>query len=72
MVISAGQFEGCLAMTHFSTRKSAKDSAERFLTDQAYLENGYTKVDTPIGIHQGGVMDRPATTAKVVSRFAKL
>ena len=46
--------------------------AERFLTGQAYLENGYTKVDTPIGIHQGGVMDRPATAAKVVSRFPKL
>ncbi len=46
--------------------------SERFLTGQAYLENGYTKVDTPIGIHQGGLMDRPATAAKVVSRFAKL
>jgi glycine hydroxymethyltransferase len=45
---------------------------ERFLTGQAYLEDGYTKVDTPIGIHQGGVMDRPATMAKVVSRFPKL
>ena len=46
--------------------------SERFLTGQAYLETGYTKLDTPIGIHQGGVMDRPATSAKVVSRFAKL
>jgi len=46
--------------------------SQRFLTGQAYLENGYTKVDTSIGIHQGGVMDRPATAAKVVSRFAKL
>ena len=46
--------------------------AERFLTGQAYLENGYTKEGTPIGIHQGGVMDRPATAAKVVSRFPKL
>ena len=45
---------------------------ERFLTGQAYLENGYTKVDTPIGIHQGGNTDRPATPAKVVSRFPKL
>lgn len=45
--------------------------AERFLTGQAYLENGYTKEGTPIGIHQGGVMDRPATSAKVVSRFPK-
>jgi glycine hydroxymethyltransferase len=46
--------------------------SERFLTGQAYLENGYTKEGTPIGIHQGGVMDRPATAAKVVSRFPKL
>src|SRR5215207_3941598 len=45
---------------------------ERFLTGQAYLENAYTKLDTPIGIHQSGAMDRPATPAKVVSRFAKL
>src|SRR5215216_2081181 len=45
---------------------------ERFLTGQAYLENGYTKVDTAIGIHQSGNTDRPATAAKVVSRFAKL
>jgi glycine hydroxymethyltransferase len=44
---------------------------ERFLTGQAYLENGYSKEGTPIGIHQGGVMDRPATAAKVVSRFPK-
>ena len=26
----------------------------------------------PISIRQGGVMDRPATAAKVVSRFPKL
>jgi len=45
---------------------------ERFLTGQAFVENAYTKLDTPILIHQGGVMDRPATAAKVVSRFAKL
>jgi glycine hydroxymethyltransferase len=45
---------------------------ERFLTGQAYLETPYTKLDTPVGIHQGGNMDRPATAAKVVSRFAKL
>ncbi|RPJ24274.1 MAG: glycine cleavage system aminomethyltransferase GcvT, partial [Chloroflexi bacterium] len=45
---------------------------ERFLTGQAYLDLKYTAVDTPIGIHQGGVMDRPATPAKVVSRFPKL
>ncbi|HET9590814.1 MAG TPA: hypothetical protein VFO91_18635, partial [Anaerolineales bacterium] len=45
---------------------------ERFLTGQAYLQIPYTKIDTPIGIHQGGNMDRPATPAKVVSRFPKL
>jgi glycine hydroxymethyltransferase len=45
---------------------------QRFITGQAYLENAYTKEGTPILIHQGGVMDRPATAAKVVSRFAKL
>ena len=45
---------------------------ERFLTGQAYLKTAYTALDTPILIHQGGVMDRPATAAKVVSRFAKL
>ncbi len=45
---------------------------ERFLTGQAYVELTYAKEGTAIGIHQGGVMDRPATAAKVVSRFAKL
>ncbi len=45
---------------------------ERFLTGQAYLDLQYTVEGTPIGIHQGGVMDRPATPAKVVSRFPKL
>ncbi len=45
---------------------------DRYLTGQAYLENGYIKEGTPIGIHQGSVMDRPATAAKVVSRFPKL
>jgi hypothetical protein len=34
--------------------------SERFLTGQAYLETPYTALDTPIFIHQGGVMDRPA------------
>ena len=46
--------------------------AERFLTGQAYIEIASAKEGTPIGIYQGGVMDRPATPAKVVSRFAKL
>jgi glycine hydroxymethyltransferase len=45
--------------------------SERLLTGHVYLENGYTKLDTPIGIYQGGNMDRPATAAKVVSRFPK-
>ena len=46
--------------------------AERYLTGQAYLDLKYTAEGTPILIHQGGVMDRPATPAKVVSRFPKL
>ncbi|MGE5376206.1 MAG: serine hydroxymethyltransferase [Bacteroidota bacterium] len=46
--------------------------AERFLTGQAYLDLAYTKEGSPIGIHQGGNTDRPATPAKVVSRFPKL
>jgi glycine hydroxymethyltransferase len=45
---------------------------DRFLTGQAYIEIASAKEGTPIGIYQGGVMDRPATAAKVVSRFAKL
>ncbi len=46
--------------------------AERFLTGQAYLDLAYAKEGTPIGIHQGGAVDKPATPAKVVSRFPKL
>ena len=46
--------------------------AERFLTGQAYLDLAHAVEGTPIFIHQGGVMDRPATPAKVVSRFPKL
>jgi glycine hydroxymethyltransferase len=45
---------------------------ERFLTGQAYLENSHTTEGTSIFIHQGGVMDRPPTAAKVVGRFPKL
>ncbi|MEW6240860.1 MAG: hypothetical protein AB1564_08645 [Chloroflexota bacterium] len=44
---------------------------DRFLTGQAYIEIASAKEGTPIGIYQGGVMDRPATSAKVVSRFPK-
>jgi hypothetical protein len=36
------------------------------------VDLAYAKEGTPILIHQGGVMDRPSTAAKVVSRFAKL
>jgi len=46
--------------------------SERFLTGQAYIETAYAKEGTAIGIHQGGAVDKPATSAKVVSRFAKL
>ncbi len=45
---------------------------ERFLTGQAFIEVPYAVEGTPIMIYQGGVMDRPATPAKVVSRFPKL
>jgi len=45
--------------------------AERFLTGQAYLDFKYTQEGTPIFVHQGAVMDRPPTAAKVVSRFPK-
>lgn len=45
---------------------------QRFITGQAFVQLAYAKEGTPIGIHQGGVMDRPAGMAKVVSRFAKL
>jgi len=53
--------------------------AERFLTGQAYVELGYAKEGTAIGIHQGGalrraqgeLLDKAATSAKVVSRFPK-
>jgi len=45
--------------------------AERFLTGQAYLDLAYTAIGTPIGIHQGGAVDKPSTPAKVVSRFPK-
>ena len=46
--------------------------AARFITGQAYVDLKYAKEGTPIGIHQGGNMERPAAMAKVVSRFAKL
>jgi hypothetical protein len=46
--------------------------SERFLTGQAFIDMKYMAEGTPIFIYQGGVMDRPATPAKVVSRFAKL
>ena len=45
--------------------------SERFLTGQAFIELPYSTEGTPIFIYQGGVMDRPATSAKVVSRFPK-
>jgi len=46
--------------------------SERFLTGQAFVDLKYAKEGTAIGIHQGGAVDKPATPAKVVSRFAKL
>jgi glycine hydroxymethyltransferase len=46
--------------------------SERFLTGQAYVDLAHTAIDTPIFVHQGGVMDRPATSAKVLSRYPRL
>jgi glycine hydroxymethyltransferase len=46
--------------------------SERFLVGQAFVDLKYAKEETALGIHQGGVLDRPATPAKVVSRFVKL
>ncbi len=46
--------------------------SERFLTGQAYVDLAHAAEGTPIGIHQGGAVDKPATPAKVVSRFPKL
>src|SRR5258708_16354064 len=45
--------------------------SERFLTGQAFVDMAYRSEGTPIFIHQGGVMDRPATTSKLISRFPK-
>ena len=54
--------------------------SERYLTGLAYVEKKYVAIGTPLGIHQGGALssskgkatDKPATPAKVVSRFPKL
>jgi glycine hydroxymethyltransferase len=46
--------------------------SQRFLTGLAYVELKYTAEGTPLGIHQGKDMDKPATAARVVSRFPKL
>ncbi|MGZ9226479.1 MAG: hypothetical protein ACXW4M_13080 [Anaerolineales bacterium] len=52
--------------------RSATPNALKRRTGQAYLDTAHTALDMPILIHQGGVMDRPATSAKVVSRFPKV
>jgi len=44
---------------------------QRFLTGLAYVELKYAVEGTPLGIHQGAAMDKPATAGKVVSRFPK-
>lgn len=46
--------------------------AERFLTGQAYVALSHVADGTPLFIHQGGVMDRPPTAAKVIARFPRL
>ncbi len=46
--------------------------SQRFLTGLAFVDLKSTAEGTPIGVHQGGATDKPATLAKVVSRFPKL
>ena len=46
--------------------------SERYLTGLAYVEKKYVAIGTPLGIHQGKATEKPATPAKVVSRFPKL
>jgi glycine hydroxymethyltransferase len=46
--------------------------SERYLTGQAYVDLAHAKEGTPIGIHQGGIMNRPFSLATVVRRFPKL
>ena len=45
--------------------------AERYLTGQAFIDLNHASEGTPIGIHQGGATDKPATEARVISRFPK-
>ncbi|MGZ9165110.1 MAG: hypothetical protein ACXW4U_08030 [Anaerolineales bacterium] len=52
--------------------RSATSNALKRRTGQASLDTAHTARDMPILIQQGGVMDRPATSAKVVSRFPKV
>ena len=65
----------CISGNEISERigwvTSCAVDAERFLTGQAYVELKYAKEGTAIGIHQGGAVDKAATSAKVVSRFPK-
>jgi glycine hydroxymethyltransferase len=46
--------------------------SQRFLTGLAFVELKYTPEGSVLGVHQGGATDKPATPAKVVSRFPKL
>ncbi len=46
--------------------------SERFLTGQAYLDLAHIAEGTSLLIHQGGNLERPASSAKVVARFPKL
>ena len=57
---------------HIGWVTSCAVDSERFLTGQAFLDLEHAAEGTPIAIHQGGAVDRPATPAKVVSRFPKL
>jgi AraC-like DNA-binding protein len=46
--------------------------AKRLAMSEATLRRRLAAEGTTLGIFQGGVTDRPATPAKVVSRFPKL
>ncbi len=69
VVVSTGSTSGEMKRIGWVT--SCAIDSERFLTGQAYVDLAYAKEGTPIGIHQGGAIDKPATPAKVVSRFPK-
>ena len=71
VVVSTGSTSGDSTGKTIGYVTSCAIDIDRFLTGQAYIETAYAREGTAIGVYQGGVMDRPATAAKVVSRFPK-